>query len=214
MAHYTKSLGAFEDKSQNSYFREAIPSNDVMDLLAKRGVQMGETRVYAGVALSGKQINPNGTVTKALDKLKGAYLMRFKNDDVQDLSTITKHLEEAALKQTIACYEHIAWEHFPRAKEKFMNEVIFEKYFMAPEEAAKKEEQELARKMTELMTQRKYDEASKIGDRMTKLSSRHSDARLNWDAAIKCLQELEKNAYTTMIVIDKHPSQWDLSTYE
>lgn len=214
MAHYTKSLGAFEDRSQNNYFREAIPSNDVMDYLAKQGIQMGETRVYAGVTLSGKQINPNGTVTKVLEKLKGAYLMRFKNDEVVDLSSITKHLEEPELKQTVARYEHIAWEHFPRAKEKYMDEVIFEKYFVAPEEAAQKEEQELAKKMVELGTQMKYDEAMKISDRMTKLSSRHSDASKNWDNAIKCLQELEKNAYATQIVIDKHPSQWDLSTWK
>ena len=73
--------------------------------------------MYAGIKLFGKQINPNGTVTKVLDKLKGAYLMRFKNDEVQDLSTISKHLEEPELKQTIARYEHIAWEHFPRGKD-------------------------------------------------------------------------------------------------
>jgi hypothetical protein len=214
MAHYTKSLGAFEDNGQNNYFREAIPSNDVMDYLAKQGVQFGETRVYAGVRLSGKNINANNTVTKVFDKLKSAYLMRYKDDENQDLSSITKHLEEAELKQTIARYEHVGWEHFPLAKEKHMDEVIFEKYFVAPEEAATKEEQELAKKMTALMTQMKYDEAMKVGDRMTQLSSRHSDASKNWDAAIKCLQELEKNGYATMIVIDKHPSQWDLSTWK
>ncbi len=67
--------------------------------------------------------------------------------------------------------------------------------------------------MQELSAQRKYGEAGKIGDRMMQLSSRQTDARWNWDNAIKCLQELEKNAYATKIVIDKHPSQWDLSTY-
>jgi hypothetical protein len=214
MAHYTKSLGAFEERSQNNYFREAIPSNDVMDYLAKQGIQMGETRVYAGIKLFGKQINPNGRVTKVMEKLKGAYLMRFKNDEVVDLSSITKHLEDPELKQTIARYEHVEWEYFPLMKEKYMDEVIFEKYFVAPEEAAQKEEQELAKKVGQLMSQMKYDEAIKVQDRMTKLSSRHSDARWNWDNAIKCLQEMEKNAYATKIVIDKHPSQWDLSTWK
>ena len=67
--------------------------------------------------------------------------------------------------------------------------------------------------MMELSTQMKYDEATKVGERMTQLSSRHSDAPKNWDNAIKCLQELENNAYPTKIVIDKQPSQWDLSVY-
>jgi hypothetical protein len=216
LAHYTKSLGAFEKTSQDNttYFREAIPSNDVMEYLAKQGVEMGESRVYAGITLSGKGFSPSNTVTKVLDKLKSAYLMRFKDDEVQDLSTISKHLEEPELKQTIARYEHIGWEYFPLAKEKHMDEVIFEKYLVAPEEAATKEEQELVKKMMELTTHGKYDDAMKISDRMTKLSSRHSDARGNWGNAIKCLQEMEKNAYATQIVIDKHPSQWDLSTWK
>lgn len=214
-AHYTKSLGEFEKTSEDNtvYFREAIPSNEVMDILAKRGIEMGESRMYAGVTLSGRGFNPNGTVSNVLDKLKSAYLMRFSSLDVEDPSTISKHLEDAELKQTVARYEHTEWEYFPLAKEKHMDEVIFEKYFVAPEEAATKEEQELAKKMTQLATLGKYDEATKIGDRMTKLSSRHSDARANWDTAVKCLQEMEKNAYTTKIVIDKHPSKWDLSSY-
>ncbi len=212
-AHYTKSLGAFEKTSQDLpvYFREAIPSNEVMDVLAKKGVEFGETRVYAGVTLSGKGFNPNGTVVKVLEKFKGAYLMRFKNVAAEGLSAITKRLEDAGLKKTIARYEHVEWEYFPLAKEKHMNEVIFEKYFVAPEEAATKEEQELAKKMGELSTQGKYDEAMKVGNRMTELSSRHSDAQRNWDNAIKCLQEMDKNAYATKIVIDMHPSKWDLT---
>ncbi len=95
-----------------------------------------------------------------------------------------------------------------------MDEVIYEKCVEAPEKEALKEEQALVKKMTELTTQMKYDEAGKVGDRMTQLSSRHTDAKRNWDIAIKCLQELEKNAYATKIVIDKHPSQWDLSTWK
>jgi len=211
MAHYTKSLGAFEKKSQSSYFREAIPSNDVMDFLAKQGIEMGETRMFAGVTLYGKPNNYNTTVNEVMDRLKSAYLLRFQNDENPDFA---KRLEEPELKQTLARYEHVGWEYFPLAKEKQMDEVIFDKYIVAPEEAATKEEQELTKKMMELTTQMKYDEAMKIGDRMTKLSSRHSDAQRNWDAAIKCLQELEKNAYATKIVIDKHPSQWDLSGYK
>jgi hypothetical protein len=214
MAHYTKVLGAFEEQSPGSYFREAIPSNDVMDFLAKQGIQMGETRVFAGITLFGKPVNYNVTVVNVMDKLKSAYLMRFNSLDVEDPSTVTKHLEDPELKQTIARYEHVKWEYFPLVKDKYMDKVIWEKYIVAPEEAAAKEEQELVKKMTELTTQMKYDEATKVGDRMTQLSSRHTDAKRNWDMAIKCLQELEKNAYATKIVIDKHPSQWDLSTWK
>src|SRR2546422_80578 len=214
-AHYTKTLGEFEKKSEYNaeYFREAIPSNVVMDILVKRGVEMGESREFAGVRLSGRGINPNVTVVNVLDELKGAYLMRVNNLAVEDPSTNIKHLEDPELKQAVARYEHIEWEYFPWAKEKHLDGVIFDKYFVAPEEAAAKEEQELVKKMTLLTTQGKYDEATKIGDRMTKLSSRHSDARAKWDNAIKCLQEMEQNAYATRIVIHKHPSKWDLSSY-
>jgi len=214
-AHYTKSLGEFEQTSEGvtTYFREAIPSNDVMDFLAKQGILMGESRMFAGVTLSGRSLNPNITVTNVFDKLKGAYLQRFTTPDVEDPSTITKHLDDAELKQTIARYEHIEWEYFPWAKEKHLDGVIFDKYYVAPEEAVVKEQRELGEKMRVLMTQGKYDEATKVGDRMTKLSARQSDGRLNWDTAVKCLQELEKNAYATQIVIDMHPSKWDLSSF-
>ncbi|HYQ86115.1 MAG TPA: hypothetical protein VES59_02610 [Bacteroidota bacterium] len=216
-AHYTKSLGEFEktstDNSNTVYFREAIPSNTVMDILVKRGVELGESRQFAGITLSAWGINPNVTVVNVLDRLKSAYLMRFNTPDVEDYSTVSKHLDDAELKQTIARYEHAEFEYFPLAKEKHMDEIIYEKYYVAPEEAVAKEQQELVKKMTVLTTQGKYDEATKVGDRMTQLSGRHSDARMNWDTAVKCLQELEKNAYPTKIVIDKHPSKWDLSSF-
>ncbi len=214
MAHYTKSLGAFEDRSQNSYFREAIPSNDVMEYLAKQGIQMGESRVFAGVTLYGKPISYNGTVNTVMDKLKSAYLMRFNNGNAETIEDVTKHLDDAELKQTLARYEHVKWEHFPLSNGKHMDEVVYEKQITTPENAVTKEQQELSTKMQQLMVQMKYDEATKVGDRMTQLSALNSDAKWNWGLAIKCLQELEKNAYATKIVIDKHPSQWDLSTWK
>jgi len=46
---------------------------------------------------------------------------------------------------------------------------------------------------------------------MKKLQVRSQDAKYNWDRVIKCLDELNQNAYATVIVIDKHPSVWDIS---
>jgi hypothetical protein len=201
----------------NIYQREVIPYREVWAFLEKKGVIIGEADVgivggeFAGISLYGKLINSSNSVTMAIDKLKSAYMMRFSSLEVEDVTDITKHIEDAELKQTIARYEHALWEYFPLTKEKQMDEVLFEKYIVAPEEAITKEAQELGKKMTELSTAMKYDEAGKVGDRMMELSARQRDARWNWDNAIKCLQEMEKNAYATKIVIDKHPSQWDLS---
>lgn len=212
-AHYTKILGEFVPWPQDNtaYFRETIPSNDVGDILAKRGVDLGESRAFAGVTLFGKSGNSNNTMEKVFDKLKGAYLLRFANAEAEDVSAITKHLEDAELKQTLSRYEHLSWEHFPAVKEKHTDDVIFEKYFTAPAEARMKELADVQKKYADAMAKMKYDEAGKLGDRMVKLSGMQSNPKEDWDTAIKCLQEMEKNAYATKIVIDKHPSLWDLS---
>ncbi len=215
MAHYTKTLGAFEISPQgnNVYSREVIPFKEVMDYLAKHGINMGETGVSAGITLFGKPTSYNVTVVNVMDRLKSAYLMRF-NIDVDDPSAISKHMEDAELNQTIARYEHVKWEYFPLSNGKHIDEIVYEKQITTPENAVVKEQQELSTKMQQLMAQMKYDEATKVGDRMTQLSALSTDSKWNWDLAIKCLQELEKNAYPTKIVIDKHPSQWDLSRWK
>jgi hypothetical protein len=222
MAHYTKSLGAFEPLPEDNtgYYHAVIDFREVEAYLSKRGIQMGEAAPpftrgeRAGVTIYGKPTNANLTVGEAIDKLQHAYMLRFNALEAESVTDITKHIEDAELKQAVARYEHVSWEHFPLTKEKQMDEVIFEKYFVAPEEARKKEGQELAKTMQELSAQRKYEEAGKIGDRMMELTHRENDPHRNWDNAIKCLQEMEKNAYATKIVIDRPPSRWDLSGYK
>ena len=61
------------------------------------------------------------------------------------------------------------------------------------------------------MAKMQYDAATKLGDRMMELSGIQSNPKNDWDTAIKCLEEMERNAYATKIVIDMHPSKWDLT---
>ena len=136
--------------------------------------------------------------------------MRFNNAEVEDVSSITKHVEDAELKKTLSRYEHLSWEHFPTVKEKHMDDVIFEKYFVTPEEEALREEQELVKKMQALSAQMKYDEATKLGGQMMKYTQ--PQTKDDWNTALKCLQEMEKYAYATKIEIDMHPSKWDLTS--
>lgn len=92
-----------------------------------------------------------------------------------------------------------------------MDEVMYDKYFTAPADARTKELAELQRKMADASAKMKYDEAGKLGERMMKLMEEQNDPKRKWNTATKCLEEMEKYAYATKIVIDMHPSKWDLT---
>jgi hypothetical protein len=38
-----------------------------------------------------------------------------------------------------------------------------------------------------------------------------TDGKTDMNTIIQCLDEMDNNAYATMIVIDTHPSKWDLA---
>ena len=224
-AHYTRLLGQFEDASggERVYNREILPLKDVVQFVEKRGGVINEGGdnfyggSYAGVTLSAPMNNANGTTVKVFDHLVEAYLLRFQNAENFDLTEVAKHAEDPELKQIQSRYEHLKWSYFMQSNEKgrdtlpggrSMDDVIYEKYFVAPEKARAKEIEDLQKKLTQATTQMRYEEATTIGDRLTKLAIGPKDPKESMDNVINCLQEMERNAYATKIFIDTHPSKW------
>jgi hypothetical protein len=205
---------------------DVIPFQKVVPIVEKKGGIIGEggnsfwggTR--AGVTLFGKPVNTNYTVTKVFASLQQAYLQRFSNPENFDIQPTGKHLEDPELKKVEAQYEHLKWAYYMQTNQKrkdnlpgtmSADEVIYDKYYTNSAEATKKELEEVQKKYTDAITKMQFDEATKLGDRMVKLSGVQPDLKGDWDTAIKCLQELDKNAYATKIVIDTHPSKWILT---
>ena len=208
-AHYEKTLGSFEAQEDNQFYKELMPSNQVWAILEKRGVVLGEASEIGrlGVMLHGKIKNYNYKVNEVMEELKKAYLLRFQGDENLDLTALANHLEEPELKNTLAKYENARWSYFLEGKD----QAIYDKHYTEPGKNKAEELDKLTKKMTELTMNMEYEEAAKIGDKMMELQGEHSDAKYNWDKAIKCLDEFKQNAFATMIVIDTHPSSWDIS---
>lgn len=229
--HYTKLLGAFEvsPSGDHIFTHQVIPFKDVAEMVTKKGGIIGEGGdnfwggTSAGVTLYGKSNNTNYSVVKVFEKLQGAYLLRTQNLDNPENSdplNAAKRLEDPELKKIVTRYEYLKWSYFMQSTEKkkddpkttlSMDEALFNKYFVAPAEARQKEIEVLSKKMTEATTLQKFDEAGKIGDRLTALALGQMDGKEDWKAAQACLKEMETVAYATIIVIDTHPSKWDLT---
>ena len=221
-AHYTKLLGAFEEYQKGYvYNRAIIPSNEVYDIVTKRGGSIGEgdgnDATFAGVTISGPPINgsANYSVVKVYESLEKAYALRFQDDDP---AKVGQRLQDPELVQVKAKYEHLKVAYFLSTDQKRkdnvygslrVDEVLYDKYYTNAEETRQKELEAIQKKYMDAMTKMKYDEASKLGDQMMKYTQ--PQTKDDWNTALTCLQEMEENAYTTMIVIDKHPSRWDLA---
>lgn len=231
-AHYTKLLGPFEEYWKDYiYNRDVVPFKDVVDIITKRGGTIGEGGesffggTFAGVTISGPPINgtANYSVVKVYESLDQAYVLRFQEADGGDPEKMQKHMEDPELVQVKKKYEHLKVAYFVDTKEKrkdnkpgslAMDEVIYDKYFTAPAEARAKELADVQKNYSDALTKMQYDAATKLGDRMVQLSGIQPNHKQDWDTAILCLQEMEKHAYTTKIVIDMHPSKWDLTPPE
>lgn len=218
-AHYEKSVGAFEPAYNDAtgFYAAVVPSGKVTEYLSGRGLVSGEAGwsvdirgESAGVTIYGRPLNYNYNVVKVLDALRNAYLQRFIGAETEDAATVTNHLEDPELKKTLAKYDHVQWEYFPVVKEKRMDVLLYDKHYTAVAESLGKEQAGLTKKMTDLSTAGKYDEAGKVGDRMMEITMLSMDAKYNWGVAIKCLEEMALNAYPTKIVIDRPLSEWKI----
>jgi hypothetical protein len=177
----------------------------------------------AGVTLYGKPTN-NAThysVEQVFDKMKKAYMERFKDQLAEDPSALQKHIDDPELKKLEDRYEHLKLDYFLLTGEKrkdggannlTMDEVIYNKYFTSPAEARAKEQEELQKKYMAAISKMDYDGAAKISNRIVELSGiAPTDGTDDMKTIIKCLDEMDMNAYATKIVIDMHPSKWDLT---
>ena len=221
-AHYAKLLGPLEEYDKGYVYNKAIiPSNKVYDIITKRGGSFGEgdgnEATFAGVTITGPPINgsANYSVVKVFESLEKAYALRFRDDDP---AKVAKRLEDAELVQVKQKYEHLKTAYFLQTNQKRkdnaygtfkVDEVLYDTYYTSAEETRQKELTEIQKKYMDAMTKLKYDEASKLGDQMMKYTQ--PQTKDDWSTALKCLQEMEKNAYTTMIVIVMHPSKWDIT---
>lgn len=220
--YYTKLVGALEEYQKGYVYNKAvIPSNDVYDIVTKRGGSIGEGdgngATFAGVTIDGPPINgsANYSVVKVYESLEKAYALRFQDDDP---AKTAKRLEDAELVQVKQKYEHLKTAYFLQTNQKRkdnaygtfkVDEVLYDKYYTSAEETRQKELAEIQKKYMDAMTKMQYDEASKLGDQMMKYTQ--PQTKDDWNTAINCLEEMEKNAYATKIVIDMHPSKWDLT---
>lgn len=230
--HYTKLLGPFEEHWKDYiYNKEVVPAKDVYDIVTKRGGKIGEGGenfyggTFAGVTISVPPTNgvTNASATNTLGALQQAYLLRFQETENTDPVAVQQHLEDPELKQVLSRYEYLTTAYFIETKEKrkdnmpgtlAMDEVIYDKYFTAPAEARAKEAADIQKKYGDAMTKMQYDAATKLSDRIVELSGMQPDHQQEWNTAMKCLEELAKNAYLTKIVIDMHPSKWDITPPE
>jgi len=225
---FYKTLGEFHASPEGDHIQvcDVILFKDVVAIVEKKGGVVGEGGdnfwggTSAGVTLHGKPTNNNFhySVIKVYENLEQAYLKRFQNPDNPDLENMGKHLEDPELKKIEARYEHLKWAYYMQSIEKrkdamagklSMDEVVYDKCYTAPEEARQKEIKQVQKKLTDASISMKFDEASKLGDRLMKLMQ--DDPKDQWGTAIKCLEEMDKHAYLTKIVIDTHPSKWDLT---
>ncbi|HTK82818.1 MAG TPA: hypothetical protein VL633_11040 [Bacteroidota bacterium] len=231
MAHYTKSLGGkFEPGYGGDWVFSCavIPYKDVLAIVEKRGGVLSEGGdnfggTMAGVTIHGRPTN-NAThysVTQVYEKMQKAYLAKFSNSETVDLASLQQHLEDPELKKLETRYEHLKLDYFAETSEKrkeggannlTMDEVIYNKYFTNPAEARAKEQEELQKKYMAAINKMDYDGATKIGNRMMEISGiQPNDGKADMDTVIMCLEEMNTNAYATMIVIDMHPSKWEIT---
>jgi hypothetical protein len=91
-----------------------------------------------------------------------------------------------------------------------VNEAIHDKHYKDAAEALVKEQGDLMKKMNDATMAGKYDEATKYGERLTEISMLAMDSNYNWNQAIRCLDDLQLNAYATKIVIDRPLAEWEL----
>ncbi len=218
-AHYEKSAGKFESANDNvvAYYAAVVPSLEVMKFLEGKGVVIGEGGSSvdyrgdrAGVTIYDKPNSYVVTVVNVLDGLKNAYTQKFIGAEGEDMNSVMKHLEDPELTKVLEKYEHVKWSYFQTVNGRQMSEVIHDKHYKDADAALVNEQRDLTKKMTDLMTAGKYDEATKVGERMTEISMLAMDSKYNWDKAIKCLDELQLNAYATKFVIDRPLSEWEI----
>lgn len=231
-AHYVKALGAFEEEvpADTVCVHHVVPFKDVVDIVTKRGASVGEGGesfwggTMAGVTLSARSINTGASypVTQVYEALLKAYLQKLqKAHGTDELIDGSKHLNDPELKAIENRYEHLKTAYYMQSNELrkdgtgfplAMDEVIYNKYYVAPAEARTKEAEKLQKQLTDLMMQSRFDEATKVSDRLMKFMPGQEDPKEEMATAVQCLQEMEKHAYATRIVIDMHPSNWDLTT--
>jgi hypothetical protein len=224
---FYKTAGEFRLSSEGDYILvwDVVPFGQVVGIVEKKGGSVGEGGndfwggTMAGVTVHGKPTNGSFhySVTKVFDALEKAYLLRFQDPDNFDPASIAKHLEDPELKSVKAKYEHLGGAYYMESninrKDGYsgvlsMLEVIYDQFYTDPAAARAKELQEVQKQYNNAITKMQYDEATKLGDRMMKLSGIQPDHQADWNTAIKCLEEMDKHAYRTKIVIDTHPSRW------
>lgn len=218
-AHYEKSAGKFEPAYDDvvAYYAAVVPPLEVMKYLEGKGVLIGEggssvdTRGdRAGVTIFDKPKNYVVTVVTVLDGLKSAYTQRFIGVEGEDMNSVMEHLEDPELTKVLGKYEHVKWSYFQTVNGRPMNEVIHDKHYKDADEALVKEQGDLVKRMNEATAAGKYDEATKVSERMMEISMLATDPNYNWNRAIKCLDDLQLNAYATKIVIDRPLAEWEL----
>jgi hypothetical protein len=227
-AHYAKLLGKnFESSPEGEHVRvlSVIPFNEVNGIVTKRGGSIGEGGdsfyggTTAGVTVYGKSTaSVPYSVFQAFDKLQKAYIQRFMDAENPDPTSLARHAEDPELKTAEQRYEHLKWSYFPEAAGKRSDGsaapnsadwVVFDKYYTAPEAAHQKEIADVQKKLADASAAMKFEEAQKLSDRLMKLMQ--NDPAADWKTAVACLEEMDKNAYASKIVIDLHPSKWNLT---
>lgn len=167
--------------------------------------------IKVGVTVKSKPLKYNYFVSQAMAQLQSAYLARFTGTSTQDKM---KHINDPELQTVLNQYEYLKSSFFLQIKVpsnggsdmyQGIEEMLYDKFFASPEEVRERKMNELMEQYTRMIQQGNMDEASKISDRMNSLSRASAETTDKWASAISYLKELEKLAYTTMIVVDKKP---------
>jgi hypothetical protein len=226
MAHYVRlSGGKFEVSPEGDHIftLSVIPFNQVAAIITKRGGTISEGGesfwggTMAGVTVYGrpKTGNANYSVTKVYESLEQAYALRLQ---ISDPAQLQQHMQDPELQQARQKYEHLKTDYFMETDQKKkdaprgtckVDEVLYDKYYTSAKQSRQQELEQTQKKYTDALAKMNYDEATRLGNLMMKLSQPQPED--DWVVALKCLEEMEKNAYATKIVIDTHPSKWDLT---
>lgn len=173
-------------------------------VFSKQIMSMEEVRNYVTILPE-----PAGVELRALDPEQ--YVAPYAHRAVEPYFEMLRQVvavdeaDQEEYKEAEEQFRHLAWLYYQKTEEVdesgkrlTMDQVIYRRCRDAQQQGMS--EEELAAKLQKLYMAGKFDEAQELSER--------AGGYRSWDHWIGCLEELEEQAYKTLIVIHKHPSDW------
>ncbi|TVR79154.1 MAG: hypothetical protein EA412_06980 [Chitinophagaceae bacterium] len=211
-AYYEDLHSSASRDGDNIWKIEVMSRRDVTEFTSGRDVsaEAANVRVYSAAP------RENPFVARAFVELENSYLSRFSNLSTREKS---RRKNDEELQSVLRQYEFLKRAFFPRTSQKRtlndgtevfkgLEEVLFERFFADSDQIRAMRLQEYLDQYANLIVEGKLEEAASVSERIDALSKTASNSTDMWNHAINYLEELRKLAYRTLLVIDRHPSEW------